>query len=130
MKKFVLIAALALGACQQRAETASDADAAAEMPLPQPSYVGFWASRPAQCDMPQESPDAPIMMTAGGYNQYETHCTFEKVQRGAPGEYKMVQSCIVDGAKQRDTLEFKVVGDYLILRPDHESATLMRCLAG
>lgn len=129
MRIFVLIAALGLGACQQRAPAPDDA-AAAEMPLPQPSYVGFWASRPSQCNLPQESPDAPIMMTAGGYNQHETHCTFEKVERGGIGEYKILQSCIVDGAKQRDTLQFKVVGDYLILRPDGQSATLMRCLAG
>lgn len=129
MKKFVLIAALALGACQQHAPAPDDA-AAADMPLPQPSYVGFWASHPAQCDTPQESPDAPIMMTAGGYNQHETHCTFDKIERGAPGEYTIAQSCIVDGARQRDTLNFKVVGDYLILRPDGHSTTLMRCLAG
>jgi|JI10StandDraft_1071094.scaffolds.fasta_scaffold52043_4 hypothetical protein len=129
MRVFILIAALALGACQKHAPATDDA-AAAEMPLPQPSYVGFWASHPSQCDTPQESPDAPIMMTAGGYNQFETHCTFEKVERGAPGEYKIQQSCIVDGDKQRDTLEFKVVGDYMILRPDGQSATLMRCLAG
>jgi hypothetical protein len=129
MRKFILIAALALGACKEHAP-APDEAAAADMPLPQPSYVGFWASTPAQCNNPQESPDAPIMMTAGGYHQHETHCTFEKVERGGPGEYKILQSCIVDGDKQRDTLEFKVVGDYLILRPDGQSATLMRCLAG
>jgi hypothetical protein len=39
-------------------------------------YIGTWGTGPAQCALGQEREDAPLIMTATGYDQYKRHCSF------------------------------------------------------
>ena len=45
-----------------------------------PAYVGTWASDLAQCKVPQERQEAPLVLSKDGYDQYETRCKFTSVE--------------------------------------------------
>ena len=48
-------------------------------------YVGTWGTGPAQCALGQDEEDAPLVMTATGYDQHKIHCRFKSVTVKAGG---------------------------------------------
>ena len=42
-------------------------------------YVGTWALDIANCETPQDSQDAPLVIAKDRYDQHEVHCTFKSV---------------------------------------------------
>lgn len=50
-----------------------------------PAYVGTWAADKAQCARGQEDENAPVVVSAKGYDRHETHCKFATVTRKGSG---------------------------------------------
>jgi hypothetical protein len=116
LKVVALTSAGALGA----AGTAGAASAA-------PAYVGKWGSTKAQCRQAEGTPDAPMVIRAGGYDQYETHCTFSGISRSGT-TWRMTASCAVDGDTAREPLRLTVTGRQLTYRWGTGAAQrLVRC---
>lgn len=92
-----------------------------------PAYVGTWGDDAAQCKNSQETSDAPLMITAKGYDQHETHCSFVSVSPKGNG-WMMKAKCSVEGDAQTETLEMSVSNDKLsIAFPGEEADVLIRC---
>jgi hypothetical protein len=80
-----------------------------------PAYVGKWGSSKAQCRQAEGTPAAPMVIRAGGYDQYETHCTFSGISRSGT-TWRMTASCAVDGDTAREPLRLTVTGRQLTYR--------------
>jgi hypothetical protein len=91
-----------------------------------PAYVGTWGTDAAQCKLPQDTLDAPMIVKAKGYDQFETHCTFTSVRK-MPGGWKVQSRCAVEGDKQKHTFVLKVAGDTLTMTEGKVARTLARC---
>ncbi|HRN87570.1 hypothetical protein [Hyphomicrobium sp.] len=91
-----------------------------------PSYVGTWASDLAQCKVPQERAEAPLILQEKRFDQYETHCTFNSAD-GAGDEWKVKANCQVEGDAQAYDFTLTVSGDTLTLTDDAGSQDLLRC---
>ncbi len=91
-----------------------------------PAYVGTWASDLAQCKVPQERQEAPLVLSKDGYDQYETHCTFKSVD-GADGEWKVKSDCTVEGTAESYEFTLTVSGDTLTLTDDTGARDLLLC---
>jgi len=91
-----------------------------------PAYVGTWASDLAQCKVPQERQEAPLVLSKDGYDQYETHCTFKSVD-GADGEWKVKSDCTVEGSAEPYDFTLIVSGDTLTLTDETGSRDLLLC---
>jgi hypothetical protein len=68
-----------------------------------PAYVGTWAESAAKCKLPSDTIDAPIVLKAKSYDQFESHCDFTSVRRAA-GAWQIRAKCNADGAISRDRL--------------------------
>jgi hypothetical protein len=68
-----------------------------------PAYVGKWASKVSRCKLPEDTLDAPVVMTKRAYNQFETHCDFLSVKR-LGGAWHAPVSCQVEGSIEKDKL--------------------------
>ena len=90
-------------------------------------YSGTWAADLATCKAGQESPDAPLIMTAKGYDQHEAHCSFEGLKPSGPGEWSGKASCSVEGDAQSIAVKLTVSGDTLTLTEDGAARDLLRC---
>jgi hypothetical protein len=108
--------------------TIAAASLAASLPAraADPAYVGTWASDLAQCKVPQERQEAPLVLSKDGYDQYETHCTFKSVD-GADGEWKVKSDCTVEGAAEPYDFTLTVSGETLTVTDDTGSRDLLLC---
>ncbi|MEZ6022272.1 MAG: hypothetical protein R3C16_02395 [Hyphomonadaceae bacterium] len=111
--------AAALAACQPAppAPATDEAEPAAGADV-DPSYVGVWARDASSCDVLQEMENAPMIVTADGYDQHEAHCSFTNVTERAPNAWHIEAQCMVEGDEQETTLDWSVDGDTLTLAPD------------
>jgi hypothetical protein len=91
-----------------------------------PAYVGTWASDLAQCKVPQERQEAPLVLSKDGYDQYETHCKFKSVE-GADSEWKVKSDCTVEGSAEPYDFTLTVSGDTLTVTDDTGSRDLLLC---
>ncbi|MDJ0922374.1 MAG: hypothetical protein QNI84_14695 [Henriciella sp.] len=92
------------------------------------SIEGTWGTSLAQCANFQEVMDAPMILTMEGYDQHETHCTFDTVVQPTPNSWKADGSCSVEGDDQPMSMTYTVEGDQLIQSvEDFEWAPLVRC---
>ncbi len=103
--------------------TVSVATAAAKAP----AYVGKWGANAKQCMMPQDTLDAPLIIAAKGYDQFETHCDFSNIKKTGM-TWKLKASCSVEGDIQTQPLSLKVSGDALTYKWGTGAAQkLVRC---
>lgn len=90
------------------------------------AYFGTWASQPAQCKIGQDRQNAPMVMTRDGYDQHETHCTFNSVrQKGS--SWVARAACTVEGDTQTMTLTLSVDNDRLTMRDERGARVMQRC---
>jgi hypothetical protein len=91
-----------------------------------PAYVGTWASDLAQCKVPQERQEAPLVLSKDGYDQYETHCRFTSV-KGNGNEWKVTSECTIEGSAEPYDFALTVSGDTLTVTDDTGSRDLLLC---
>ena len=91
------------------------------------SFAGTWGVDQAQCKIPQDLAEAPIILTDKGYDQHEAHCTFTKVTSTGAGSWKVEEACSVEGNEQSDTMELAMKGDTLTINPGPNAKPLVRC---
>jgi hypothetical protein len=91
-----------------------------------PAYVGTWASDLAQCKTPQDSQEAPLVLSADSYDQHETHCKFKSAE-GADNSWKVASDCTIEGAAQPYDFTLTVSGDTLTVADDTGSRDLLKC---
>jgi len=90
-------------------------------------YAGTWAADLAKCKSPQESADAPLVLSPKGYDQHEAHCTFSGLKLSGAGEWAGKAACSVEGDSQSFDVKLTVSGDTLTLTEDGASRDLLRC---
>lgn len=91
-----------------------------------PGYVGTWATDLAQCKVGQERQEAPLVLSKGGYDQHETHCTFKSVD-GADGEWTVKSDCVVEGSAEPYDFTLTVSGETLTVTDEAGSRDLLKC---
>jgi hypothetical protein len=91
-----------------------------------PAYVGTWASDLAQCKAPQDSQEAPLVLSANSYDQHETHCKFKSAD-GSDNQWKVSSDCTIEGAEQPYEFSLTVSGDTLTVADDTGSRDLLKC---
>lgn len=69
----------------------------------------------AGCSIDQSMEDAPLLLSADGYDQHETHCRFDGLREPRPGRFETRTQCEV------------VQGDTLTLYPGSHARRLVRC---
>jgi hypothetical protein len=97
------------------------------LPVHAADYAGTWAADLSSCKTGQDSQDAPLVLTAKGYDQHETHCSFEGLKPAGPGEWSGKASCSVEGDRQSFAVKLTVSGDTLTLTEDGAARDLLRC---
>lgn len=90
-------------------------------------YAGKWAADLSNCANPQSSPEAPLVVTAKGYDQHEAHCTFDGLKSAGAGEWVAKAACQVEGDSQSIDISLTVSGDTLTLTEDGAARDLLRC---
>jgi hypothetical protein len=90
------------------------------------TYVGTWASDLAQCKVPQERQEAPLVLSKDGYDQHETHCKFKSVN-GADGEWKVTSDCTIEGSAEPYDFTLTVSGDTLTVTDAAGARDLLAC---
>jgi hypothetical protein len=68
------------------------------------AYAGKWGVAPAHCRLPQDTIDAPVLMRARSYDNFETRCDFSKVTNVRAGVWKMRAKCESAGEVSNDRL--------------------------
>jgi hypothetical protein len=93
-----------------------------------PAYVGKWAKTAAACKKPSDTLDAPTVLKARSYDQFETHCDFTSVANQV-FRWRAKVRCQVEGTVQTDTLTMSVSGRALTYRwgQGGRAQTLKRC---
>ncbi len=99
----------------------------AAFPVQAADYTGTWAADLSQCKMGQDSQDAPLIITAKGSDQHESHCTFEGLKSSGAGEWSGKAACSIEGDKQSFDIKMTVSGDTLTLTEDGAARDLLRC---
>lgn len=97
------------------------------LPAQAAEFAGTWAADLSTCKTDQESPDAPLVLSAKGYDQHEAHCTFDGLKSSGPGEWSAAASCSVEGDTQSFAVKITVSGDTLTLTEDGAARDLLRC---
>jgi hypothetical protein len=94
----------------------------------EPAYVGKWAKTTAACKKPSDTLDAPTVLKARSYDQFETHCDFTSVSNQI-FRWRAKVRCSVEGSTQIDTLTMSVSGRTLTYRwgQGGKSQALKRC---
>jgi hypothetical protein len=90
-------------------------------------YAGTWAADLANCKTPQESTDAPLVLSSKGYDQHEAHCTFSGLKPSGAGDWSGKAACSVEGDSQSFHVKLTVSGDTLTLTESGASRDLLRC---
>jgi len=116
----VFAACGALAACPEAPAPANN-EASSDAP---PAYVGTWAGDQAQCQVPQEEMDAPLIMAVDRSDQHEAHCEFETVEQTGPNSWSIEASCSVEGDAMPAYWNIAVDGDTMTIAPDN---TYVRC---
>jgi hypothetical protein len=91
------------------------------------TFIGTWASDRAACSIPLDKRGAPMILTATGYDQHETHCTFKSVTKGRASTWTIAAACSVEGDAQKHTFKVTASRDRLTLREGGKAQTLVRC---
>lgn len=91
-----------------------------------PAFVGTWSADLTQCQNPQESESAPMIITAAGLDQHEVHCSFKDTKTDGTS-YKIAAECSVEGASEPHDMSFAVNGDTLTITDEAGANTLSRC---
>lgn len=92
-----------------------------------PAYVGTWASDLAQCKVPQERQEAPLVLSKDSYDQYETHCKFTSVEGSGDSEWKIKSNCTIEGSAEPYDFTLTVSGDTLTVTDDTGARDLLIC---
>ncbi len=90
-------------------------------------YSGTWAADLDSCKLAQDSPDAPLVVTAKGYDQHEAHCSFQNLKSAGPGEWSGEATCQIEGDNQTVAVGLTVSGNTLTLTEDGVGRDLLRC---
>jgi hypothetical protein len=98
----------------------------ASQAMAEATYVGTWATDLAQCKVEQDRQEAPLILSKGGYDQHETHCTFKSID-GANGEWKIKSDCTVEGSAEPYDFTLTVSGDTLTVTDEAGARDLLRC---
>ncbi|MGZ8408964.1 MAG: hypothetical protein ACXWVS_03400 [Hyphomicrobium sp.] len=101
--------------------------AGASGPAHAADYAGTWAADLANCKTPQDSTEAPLVLSSKGYDQHEAHCTFSGLKPSGAGEWDGKAACSVEGDSQSFDVKLTVSGDTLTLTEDGASRDLLRC---
>jgi hypothetical protein len=101
--------------------------AGASGPAHAADYAGTWAADLANCKTPQDSTEAPLVLSSKGYDQHEAHCTFSGLKPSGAGEWAGKAACRVEGDSQSFDVKLTVSGDTLTLTEDGASRDLLRC---
>ncbi|OYW54631.1 MAG: hypothetical protein B7Y80_06215 [Hyphomicrobium sp. 32-62-53] len=99
----------------------------AALPAQAADFAGTWAADLAQCKTGQDSQDAPLVLTAKGYDQHEAHCTFDGLKSSGAGEWSGKAACSIEGDQQSIDVTLTVSGDTLTLTEDGAARDLLRC---
>jgi hypothetical protein len=99
----------------------------AALPAHAADYAGTWSADLAQCKTGQDSQEAPLILTARGYDQHEAHCKFDGLKSSGPGEWAGKAACSVEGDSQSIDVKLTLSGDTLTLREDGAARDLLRC---
>jgi hypothetical protein len=91
-----------------------------------PPFVGTWSADLTQCQNPQESESAPMIITTAGLDQHEVHCAFKDTKADGT-TYKIAAECSVEGASEPHDMTFAVNGDKLIITDEAGANELNRC---
>lgn len=91
-----------------------------------PSYVGTWASDLAQCKVPQDRPEAPLVLEENRFDQHETRCTFASAD-GADDEWKVKANCEIEGNREPYDFMLTVSGNTLTITDEAGTRDLLRC---
>lgn len=90
-------------------------------------FAGTWAADLANCKTPQSRQDAPLILSAKGYDQHETHCKFSGLKPAGAGEWTAAAQCSVEGDTQSFDVRLTVSGQTLTLSEDGGGRDLLRC---
>lgn len=101
--------------------------AIAALPAQAADYAGTWAADLSHCANAQDVQDAPLIVSANGYDQHETHCKFEGMKPSGAGEWAGKAVCSVEGDKQSFPVKLTLSGDTLTLTEDGAARDLLRC---
>jgi hypothetical protein len=99
----------------------------AALPARAADFAGTWAADLTNCKTGQDSRDAPLVLTAKGYDQHEAHCTFEGLSASGPAEWSGKAACSVEGDSQSVAVKLTLSGDTLTLTEDGAARDLLRC---
>ncbi len=92
-----------------------------------PAYVGTWAESAAKCKLPSDTIDAPIILKAKSYDQFESSCNFTSVRRTA-GAWQIRAKCNADGATSRDRFTLWATRKVLSLKYNNsKTVNYIRC---
>lgn len=97
------------------------------LPAAAADYTGTWAADLANCKNPQDSSNAPLVLSSKGYDQHEAHCKFSGLMPAGAGEWTGKAACAVEGDSQSFDVKLTVSGDTLTLTENGEGRDLLRC---
>ncbi len=89
-------------------------------------YVGVWVLELRNCGEAQSSPNAPMLIAEGYYDQRDTHCTFRSVVRKG-GDFRISADCSVAGSKKAAEFTLTVSGDTLTFTDESGARDFLRC---
>jgi len=78
------------------------------------AYIGTWATSLAGCKAPAGKQDAPVVLTENDYNQFETHCSWDKTSYRSYAWHAKA-ACVASGNKHDEMLDIAVSGDAMSL---------------
>ncbi len=90
-------------------------------------FAGTWAADLANCKTPQSRQDAPLILSAKGYDQHETHCKFSGLKPAGAGEWTAAAQCSVEGDTHSFDVRLTLSGQTLTLSEDGGGRDLLRC---
>ena len=97
------------------------------------SYIGTWGTGPAQCVLGQEEEDAPLIITATGYDQHKVHCTFKSVTakadiaEGSPQSWHISAECAKAESNEPYNFTLLLQDNILTFHDDVGDRVLQRC---
>ncbi|MDO9411460.1 MAG: hypothetical protein Q7T81_02645 [Pseudolabrys sp.] len=77
-----------------------------------PAFVGTWALEAAQCTLPQDNENAPLIMRANGYQQQTEQCSFTSVKPQKKA-WAVKGSCSIEGKKEPLSVTLSLVNGEL-----------------
>lgn len=101
--------------------------ALATLPAGAADFAGTWAADLESCKNSQDSSEAPLVLTAKGYDQHEAHCKFAGLEAKGGDEWSGKATCTVEGDSQSFDIKLVVSGNTLTLTEDGASRDLLRC---